>query len=423
MQHTDTNLQKAHVLLEQRRPREAEKFLSKVLQEDPENISALSLMGRCKYDQKQYQDGVELVRSAIRINPYEHYYFYLLSFGYYQLNRNAEAVSSLKQAISMNPYASDYFGLLALIHLDDKQFEPALEMANAGLAMDAKNITCLNARSTALNKLKRTEDAIETMQHALAQDPENDYTHTNIGWNLLEKGKHLEASHHFTEALRLNPNLENARLGLKESLKSRLPIYRWILQYSFWINNQGKQARWIIPVGLYIVVRLIAGAGNAAGGNWGITGLIVIAIYILFVFTSWVINPLANFMLLFNSRGKYAVTNREKWNSILLISSVIMAVGFFIAGLFAEAPVNQVPPLLICAIVALTLGIPLGHMDFPLRPRNNSTLQWYSMLVVSAGLLTILLTFIHRDAGFAGLIIYGVGFIAYTWWNIFSNKT
>jgi hypothetical protein len=46
------------------------------------------------------------------------------------------------------------------------------------VAIDAESIICLNARSISLNKLKRTEDAIATMQHALAQDPDNAVTHT-----------------------------------------------------------------------------------------------------------------------------------------------------------------------------------------------------------------------------------------------------
>ena len=40
------------------------------------------------------------------------------------------------------------------------------------------------------DKLKKTEEAIATMQDALKYDPDSEFTHTTIGWNLLERGRH-----------------------------------------------------------------------------------------------------------------------------------------------------------------------------------------------------------------------------------------
>jgi Tfp pilus assembly protein PilF len=71
------------------------------------------------------------------------------------------------------------------------------------------------------------------MQTALSQDPDNEMTHATFGWNLLEKGRHKEATKHFLEALRIEPDYSSARSGLKEALKSKVPPYRWLLQYSF----------------------------------------------------------------------------------------------------------------------------------------------------------------------------------------------
>ena len=67
-----------------------------------------------------------------------------------------------------------------------------------------------------------TDEAIQTMEYALAQDPENELTHATVGWNYLEKGKHKIAVNHFREALRIDPNYNNAKDGLKESLKSKI---------------------------------------------------------------------------------------------------------------------------------------------------------------------------------------------------------
>ena len=157
-------------------------------------------------------------------------------------NDHAAAIENINKAVSMYPYAPEYYGMLSHIFIAEKNFRTALLKANEGLALDAENINCLNARSIALNKLKQTDAAIETMQNALAKDPENETTHATVGWNYLEKGKHKDAATHFREALRINPSSESAREGLKEALKSKIAPYRWILQYSFWINNKGKKS-------------------------------------------------------------------------------------------------------------------------------------------------------------------------------------
>src|SRR5690349_4125492 len=129
-------LHKARILLEQGRPGEAEQQLMQALGSEPENHQAMSLLTRCKYDQRKYKEGTDIIKTAISLFPEEDYYHYLLSFGYYQLHDSPGAKQSLAQAIQLNPYASDYFGLFALILLEEKRFAAALNKANEGLALD-----------------------------------------------------------------------------------------------------------------------------------------------------------------------------------------------------------------------------------------------------------------------------------------------
>ena len=413
-----TQLEKARILLNQDRPSEAEKMLSEVLRNEPENHEALSLLTRCKYDQRQYSQGMDIIRTAISFDPQEDYYYYLLAFGHYQLSQNLPAENFLNKAIAINPVSSDYYGLLALVLIEERRFKEALAKADEGLALDASNIVCLNARSTALNKLRQTEEAIVTMKDALQQDPENDFTHTNVGWNLLEKGRHREATVHFSEALRINPNLDNARTGLKESLKSRIAPYRWLLQYSFWINNRGKKARWIVPIALYLLVRTISNVSQDEKGPWGTVGLVVGAAYLLFVATSWFMNPLANFFLFFHPKGRFALTHNEKWNSVLLVSSLCLSVLLFMMVLFGQ---DENSRFLIGAVIALTLGVPLGHMDWPIRWRSRYWHDWFAALVVIAGIIALIIALSLPAMVAAPLAIYGLGFIAYTWMAVFRN--
>jgi tetratricopeptide (TPR) repeat protein len=420
MAETGALLNRANLLLAQGRPKDAEKQLNDLLKEDPENDYALSLLGRCKFDLHLFKEGISIVQQAIRINPHEGYYFYLLAFGYYRIDANETAQKCLQKAVELNPYAPDFFGLWSLILIEEKNFKVALEKANEGLAVDAENITCLNARSTALNKLKRVDDAIATMQDALEKDPENDFTHTTVGWNLLEKGRYKEATEHFKEALRINPNLPGAKAGLKEALKSKIPPYKWLLQYSFWINNKGKKARWVFPLALFAIVRFIDLSSLNASREWKIAGGAIIALYLLFVATTWIINPLANFFLLFDKNGKYALANSERWSAILMISALLPGIAIILLSLGMEE--QQGTNLLFVGILILSLALPLGHMKYPIRLKGNNLIQWYSMALVAAALIFTVLIFIFTPIRENLLIAYAVGFVGYSWASLFSSK-
>jgi Flp pilus assembly protein TadD len=421
MSNIQPYIQKAEILLEQGRARDAEKQLGEALKHDPENHRVLCLLGKCKYDLKEFAQGISLIQRAIHLAPDEDYYYYLLGFGYYHLNNSKEAIGCVRQACMLNPYASPYFGLWALILIDENKFEEGLEKANEGLAIDPTEITCLNARSTALNKLKRTADAIATMHNALEQDPENEFTHTTIGWNFLEKGKLKEATSHFTEALRINPNMESARIGLKESLKSKLPPYKWLLQYSFWVNNKGKSARWIIPIGIYVAVRVFGTVSKTAGPGWQIAGVVVAVLYLVFVATTWIINPLANLILLNSKHGRYALTPREKMNALFFAAAMVAGLALICVGAFlhtGELSTNTI----FAGVIAMSLSLPLGHMDFPIQWRDNAPSQWLAMILLATGAAAIICG--TANLSFAGItfMIYAIAFVPFIWISAFSKK-
>ncbi|MBS1608470.1 MAG: tetratricopeptide repeat protein [Bacteroidetes bacterium] len=409
-------LERADQLLSQGRPKEAEAWVKKVLEAEPENDYALSVLARCFLNSKQYDKGIEVIKQALSVDPEVPHYYYLAAFGYYQKSERASAIFYLNKAIELNPYYAEYFGLLAFIYIDENGFKEALNNANEGLAIDAGNITCLNARSTALNKLRMTDDAVNTMQDALAQDPDNEFTHATVGWNYLEKGKHKEAANHFREALRIDPDYQNAKTGLKEALKSKIAPYRWLLQYSFWLRNKGKQFRWIFILGIFFGVRIIMALGKENSGFENL-GLFVGGLYLLFAAASWIINPLANTFLLMDKEGKYALTNSEKWNAISFMICVFAGIAIIVLGNFI-ADKNWGENLLIAGLVVLSLCIPLGHMRFPVRFQHNTFSQWIELGLITSAIITLLIAFLHIPVTIMG-IIYFIFFVVYTWAKAF----
>lgn len=413
----DPYIERANLLLRQGRVNDAITQLKNALQQNPDNDEALALYGRCYFDKKDFEEGIQLILRAIAIDPDNHYYFYLLAFGYYRKNNNVKATEYLQQAIQLNPWFCESYGLLALVLIEEKAFEKALQKANEGLKIDPENITCLNARSVALNKLKRTDDAIATMQYALSQDPDNEFTHSTAGWNYLEKGKNNIAATHFREALRINPNNINARRGLKEALKSIIPPYRWLLQYSFWINNKGKKARWVLPLGLYFGVRIFSSLLQSNAATQTIGG-VLLGLYLLFVLSSWLIHPLANFFLLFHKDGKHAVDATEKWTAITVVSTLLIGVVVFsIATIITPGKINE--SLLVMAIAFWAMALPMGNIQYPVSFTAYNGRNKIALVLVSLGMLTVVFSLINLNIAIGIGTIFILLFVINSWVAIF----
>ena len=57
-------------------------------------------------------------------------------------------------------------------------------------------------------------NTLELLERAYRIDPNNTAIITLFGWTYLKSGNHAEAQPYFTRALRLGPDLQEARLGL-----------------------------------------------------------------------------------------------------------------------------------------------------------------------------------------------------------------
>ncbi len=416
---TSILLDRAQLLLDQGRHADARTSVRQALEQDPENDYALALLGRCYFANKQYSEGIKVLEQAIALDPLESFYFYLTGFGYYQQNNDFLAIENIKKALQLNPYYSEYYGLLAYVLLHQKNFEAALEKANEGLAIDGDNITCLNARSVALNKLRRTDAAIETMQTALAQDPDNEMTHATVGWNLLEKGRHKDATKHFLEALRIDPNYDSARSGLKEALKSKVPPYKWLLQYSFWVQNRGKKLGAVLPIALYILFRILIGvssSANQSGLAWLLGG-----IYILLVVTTWTINSIANFFLLFNPIGKHALTVTEKWTAVTVVAALLLGISILSLSQFSPLFTNTIyeETIFIAGLVCLSLALPLSAIEYPFSIKNiQGWRKWYTYLLTATGVTGLVLFLFFPAVALPVFMMYGLAFIIYNWMGV-----
>ncbi len=412
MDASSRHVERARFLASTGRMKDAEKEASLALAADPQNEEALLLLAECKIDGREFDEAVRLLFQCIHLDPDNDRPFYLLGFLHYQKNDHAQSLQFLDQAIQLNPWQSSYFGLYAYVLIEKRQYKEALQRADAGLAIYAEDLTCLNARAAAQFRLNNKEAAFETIREALHVSPENDFTHSNFGWQNLEKGSHKKALEHFREALRINPSNHHARAGFKEALKANLPTYRLMLMYSLWLSSKSKQIQWLIIIAVWGAFRVADSLSASAGMK--ILSYALIGVYLLFVVLSWIGNSVANLYLRVHREGKYALTDSEKHNA----NGVGIALVLSLLGVLMAALTGWNEAILVITVLLFSLTVPLSQLDYPLHWKGNGIREWATYALLLAGILSVLnLTGVLFGMPFFSLLPggYGLGMLVYMW--------
>jgi tetratricopeptide (TPR) repeat protein len=403
------HIERGLVLLQQGRLKEAEKELQLALVQQPQEAFAHYLLSICLTAQERLDEAEAAIGQALGLLPDESRFHFQLASVYYHQDKKEAAREKVAEAIQFNPAEADYFGLYAAIELDEKNYEQALKRAEEGLARDPDHLNCLNLRSKALLRLGRKEEAFQTMEHALEQDPNSPVSHATVGWNELEKGHHTKALEHFREALRLDPNYPRAKAGLVEALKARYLFYRIFLKYAFWVSSLSGRVQWGLLIGLYIVFRLVV---SLAENNPALRPVLypLIALYVLFALSTWIMTPLTNLFLRLNVYGRYALDEDEiKASNFVGISLALGLLGgvlFLLSGSFL---------FMLLGIFGLTMMIPLGSMFQPVLPRKRRILQLYAGGMALVGGLAMALLVLGNPGWENFGLFYLVGIFLYQW--------
>lgn len=403
----DQLIQRAVILLQQHKFREAELILNGLFAEDPTNTDVIGLMCEVKIFQDKYNEAMALVNNAIGLDPSSGYFFHKRARIFIHQEKYNDAETDLQQAIALDPYDTDYFALLALLKIERKQYAEGLRLADKALELDAENIQALNARSTALLKLNRKEESFSTIEGALREDPGNAYTHANYGWGLLERGSHKEALVHFTEALQKNPNLELAQRGMAEALKARYIVYRGFLKFSLWMSNLRGKNQWGIIIGFYLAFRLIR---YAAEVNPSLQPFLypLLALVALFAFSTWIISPVSNLFLRLNKYGKHLLSRDQIISANFVGASAFITVVSGIIYLITSQPYYAV-----MSVFGLTMMVPLSVMLTSSKRKN--LLVAYTCVLAAAG-ITGIVTAVRTGEIFNSFsLAYIIGLVIFQW--------
>jgi tetratricopeptide (TPR) repeat protein len=240
------HFQRSQLLINQGRYDLAEKELRQLLSAEPDYASAHGLLAVCLSEKKQQEEALKEIREAIALSP-SHSGFHYIHAGILRDQNALEAAKkAILEAMRLDPEDADCYARLASIQYDQSKYKEALKSAEQGLSVDAEHVWSMNMRLLALIELGRIAEAEAEVNGTLAVAPDHPFPHTVKGWVMLHQNQHAEAMESFTEALRLKPDGEWARLGLLETLKARNGLYRFILRLDLWRSRLSTGQRFAL---------------------------------------------------------------------------------------------------------------------------------------------------------------------------------
>jgi len=405
------NLSRGLQLFELGRYKDAISYFKNAITENPNDFTAKYGLAQSYFQIDNVSKALEIVLELRHEAPNDPDIYFLLSQIYLHEDNIKEAESNIDQAIELNPYNSDFFGQKAYILLNEKQYKAALDFVNQGLEINPKNTFCLNIRATALTKLKRKVAAQSTIENLLQDNPENAYSHANVGWSHLERNDTKTALKHFKEALKLDPNSEFAKSGMLTAMKAKNKIYNLYLRYAFWMTNQSSRNQWIFIIGIYLAYRFGVTALSASGLS--VLAIPLIILYLLFALGSWIMDPLSNMILMFDSFGKYLLDKKDKLSGQLMFGLLSSALILFSIYLITKAD-----NFILISIASLAAILPLTRGALTHSKKSKYINFAYGVIIIVIAIIGPIIGY-----PFSSVLLGVIGlFIAYTWLGSFILK-
>lgn len=184
---------RADFLAYNQRTADAQTLLSRVLQEDPNNVSAQETLGFIEFSQGHLEEARERYAQAVRLDSQSalaHYYFAAISMMHsVPVAEEPQVESSLRTAIKLNPsFAPPYDRLAAFLGMRHRNLDEARLMAVTAVSLDPANVGYRITAANVLLAMQQGQNAVNVLRAAakVAKTPEEKQALDNMLMNAQE---------------------------------------------------------------------------------------------------------------------------------------------------------------------------------------------------------------------------------------------
>lgn len=197
---------------------EAERGYLAALQQSPDEVDALHLLGVLRHQQGRNAEAVELLRRAVALRPRFAGAHLNLGNAWKALRQFDEAQASYRAALAVQPdFAHAHFNLAnTLVTLE--HHEDAINHFEQAVRLQPTHAAAFNNLGNSLAALQRHEAAAGAFYKAIQLQPGYAGAHNNLGLALNALGRHDEALDQFRKALLTEPNFTLARFNYGTTL-------------------------------------------------------------------------------------------------------------------------------------------------------------------------------------------------------------
>jgi tetratricopeptide (TPR) repeat protein len=183
---------------------------NKVLQIEPNNVTAQFLKGSSLYKEGKYQDAVDSFNKVLQIEPNNVTAQFLKGSSLYKEGKYQDAVDSFNKVIEIKPNNTNalLYNGKSLYNLE--RYNDAISQFNKLLAVQSSNTDALLYKGLSLYNLERYNEAIAQFNRLLAVEPTNIDALLYKGLSLYNLERYNEAGAYFDRVLEIDPNNINA---------------------------------------------------------------------------------------------------------------------------------------------------------------------------------------------------------------------
>ena len=198
----------------------AQALYRKLLTIQPDHFDATHYLGICAAQNGKFEQAIELLGRAVRINNTSAQAFHNLGLAQYDLKQYEDALLSFNNALKLRADYADAYANCGNTYKALNKYSEALEHYARALTFNPELANAYLNCGLILFEIKRFETALNQFQHLLALKPNDAEAHLHYGNTLVSLHRHQEAFQHFDQAIRLNPQFAEAWLNKGNVLKT-----------------------------------------------------------------------------------------------------------------------------------------------------------------------------------------------------------
>ncbi|MCD8534743.1 MAG: tetratricopeptide repeat protein [Verrucomicrobia bacterium] len=321
----------ARLMRERHRYEEAEAELLNHLAHYPNDPEALSELALTRMSQGgREKDALVAIEGAIGIMPDNAWMVAVRSIILSDMDRKEKAMSSAHSAIALDPNCELAWIAKGRAHGAQEEWKLAEESVREALKIDPNDSQANNLLALYLRLQGKTDESARYTESLLSRDAEDPLALSNAGWTHLHSGQYKKAEELFLAALRIEPDLEYARQGIREAYKARSFFYRLFLKWAFFMQRFKGNTQYLIIIGIFLAYQF--GRSQLSKIHPGLATLLII-VYALFLFWVWLASGISHFILLVDKKARLTLKPLEKLDGILVGGFFILGVLLLIFGI------------------------------------------------------------------------------------------